>query len=627
MRTTIRHLLTLAVLVPVVTTVGVGDEPLTRVQIARIGKAATALVEVKAQRSHVTGTGFCIHPAGWFLTTAHVAQGELTLVLNAGLKTEKSYSARIVRSDTELDLALLRVEGVKDLPALALGTDEGLEELAEVVAFGYPFGAALREISVNPGPISALRHNKDGQLQRIQLAAVLNPGNSGGPVLDSTGKVVGVAAAGFAGVNSAIPVSIVSRFLSRPEVQFSPPRLGSAELHKPVQFEARVTPLLPSPAPLTVDLILKAGGGQERTARMDADGDRYRLTAVPFPGPSGPVTLRLDARFEEGSLEATSTALTFTVGGRKVALADVRTIWPGSAARVSLGNGTIMTGALSGLDAVSVPVGKQTLSLRLDRAKVVEVTPVGQIERVACTLVVRQTEKEIYRQSESLGTPDSLKMVEASQYRGHGGPINGLAAPDTAAGDLVYDETFDPPRHALYIAETKEGRYFVEQGVYVTEKFPGHPTSGGYHRFGPPVDELAFSVRCRAEQFAWGFVFRGRDVENTGSELVFFIEPDGTWRLSRSTHGVELRLAGSHGPIPELAQGRWFNLFVQSVGTVTVVRVNDKPLCRVEEKAPIPGRPAAKILGIGGWWKTDERARFEIDHVIIWQVARGSVAP
>jgi tetratricopeptide (TPR) repeat protein len=201
----------------------------------------------------------------------------------------------------------------------------------------------------------------------------------------------------------------VARFLARPEVQFTPPRLGSADLHKPVRFEARVTPLLPPKAPLTVDLVLKAGDGPERTARMEADGDRYRLTAVPIPGRSGPLTLRLMARFEDGRLEATTTDRTFKAGSREVALADVRTIWPGSPTRVSLRDGTTITGALSGLDSVPVPVGPQTLSVGLDRAKMVEVKPDGQVDRVACTLVVRQGEKEIYRQSRAVGDAGLLK--------------------------------------------------------------------------------------------------------------------------------------------------------------------------------------------------------------------------
>jgi WD40 repeat protein/S1-C subfamily serine protease/tRNA A-37 threonylcarbamoyl transferase component Bud32 len=416
------------------------DEPLTRVQIARIGKAATALVEVKAARGQGHASAFCIHPDGWFVTNAHVAQGEMTLVLNPSLKTEKTYPARVVRSDSELDLALLHIEGAKDLPALALGSDERLEEQMDAMAFGFPLvesSARGRQgypsISVNAGSITALRR-EDNRLKEIQLDAELNPGNSGGPVLDNRGKVIGVVRSGVVarglgrtGMNQAIPVSTVARFLARPEVQFSPPRLGSAALHKPVMFEAQVTALLPSSAPLNVELILKAGNGPDRTIRMEVEGDRYRVTAVPIPGRSGPVTLRLTARFEDGNLEATTTDRTFRVGGREVALADVRTIWPGPPAQVSLRDGTAITGALSGLDAVPVPVGPKTLSVRLDRAKEVNVSPAGQVERVTRTLVVRHGEKEIYRQSEGLTTPDSVKLVEVALLRGHTQPIDGLA--------------------------------------------------------------------------------------------------------------------------------------------------------------------------------------------------------
>jgi hypothetical protein len=418
----IRRLGSLAVLLTVLARCGAADEPLTRVQIARIGKASTALVEVKAQRGQSYASAFCIHPSGWFLTNAHVAQGEITLVLNPSLTTERAYKARVVRSDTELDLALLRADGARDLPALSLGSDEGLEELMDVVAFGFPLAGSQAPgrdgrpaISVNAGSVTALRR-QEGRLKEIQLDAELNPGNSGGPVLDGRGKVIGVVRSGVVarglgrtGMNPAIPVSAVYRFVARPEVQFDPPRLKPGDMHQPVRFEARVTPLLPSTAPLSVDLILKTGNGPERIARMEADGDRYGLSAVPIPGRSGPLTLRVIARFEDGSLDTTTTDRTFTAGGREVALADVRTIWPGSPARVSLRDGTMITAGLFGLDAVPMPVGPKTLSVRLDRAKVVEVTPVGGDERVACTLVVRQGGKEIYQQSRAVGDAGLLK--------------------------------------------------------------------------------------------------------------------------------------------------------------------------------------------------------------------------
>jgi hypothetical protein len=413
--TTVHRLIALAAGFTLLGSSRAADEPLSRVQIARLGKAATALVEVKSARGQGNGSAFCVHKDGWFLTNAHVAQGELTLVLNPSLQSEKAYPARVVRSDTDLDLALLKADGARDLPALALGSDEALEELMDVFAFGFPLAGSpapgrdgYPAISVNAGSITALRR-QDGRLKEIQLDAELNPGNSGGPVLDSHGKVIGVVRSGLVarglgrtGINHAIPVSAVARFLAEPVVQFDPPRLRTGQMHQPVRFEARVTPLLPPKAPLVVELVLKAGDGPARTARMEADGDRYCLTAVPISGRSGSLTLRLVARFDEGSLDATTIDRTFTAGGREVALADVRTISPGSPARVSLRDGTLINGALSGLDAVPVRLGEQTLSVNLGEMKDVEVTPVGEVERVVWTLVVRQGSQEVFRQSRAL---------------------------------------------------------------------------------------------------------------------------------------------------------------------------------------------------------------------------------
>ena len=138
MTTTIRRFATLPVLLLVVTIVRAGDEPLTRVQIARIGKAATALVEVKAASGQGHASAFCIHPDGWFLTNAHVAQGGITLVLNPSLKTQKVYMARVVRSDSNSTWRSCRSGESKDLPALALGSDEGLEEQMDAMAFSFP---------------------------------------------------------------------------------------------------------------------------------------------------------------------------------------------------------------------------------------------------------------------------------------------------------------------------------------------------------------------------------------------------------------------------------------------------------------------------------------------------------
>jgi S1-C subfamily serine protease len=144
----------------------------TKAEVGRLGKAATVFVVNKATQS--SGSAFCVHPSGLFITNEHVARGarELTLVLNAGQKEEKVLTARVVRVDAGLDLALLAVDGVKDLPSLPLGTVEKLSELDDLIACGFPFGQQLAldkkeypSISINFGAVSSLRQ-RDGELHR-----------------------------------------------------------------------------------------------------------------------------------------------------------------------------------------------------------------------------------------------------------------------------------------------------------------------------------------------------------------------------------------------------------------------------------------------------------------------------
>jgi hypothetical protein len=426
------------------------DESLERVEISKIGKAATALVELKPRRGYASA--FCIHPSGLFLTNDHAAQGDIALILNPGRKEAKTYSAKVIRRDKELDLALLRIEGVRDLPALRLASDENLSELMEVVAFGFPFGTALapeREgypaVSVNAGSITSLRY-KDDRLYRIQLDVVLNPGNSGGPVLDRKGKVVGVVVAGVqgSGVNFAIPVSAVARFVGRPDVEFDPPPLSPANIHKPVRFEAQVLPMLPSAAPFTVELVLKPAGGREQTYPMAAVQDKYCVTAMPLPAPPGPWTLRLLAQFKNGWLNATVADRAIKVGEREVKLSEVRSIRLTPKPSVRLHDGRTVEGGLTGLDGVPVQLGGQSLRVDLARATEVKFAPAVETDQIWYTLLVRQGNKEIFRKTESLIVEGLLPtpMAEAGPTGIKGPALEGnhvvrkLAAPvaDVAVG-------------------------------------------------------------------------------------------------------------------------------------------------------------------------------------------------
>ncbi|HET6350052.1 MAG TPA: trypsin-like peptidase domain-containing protein [Candidatus Krumholzibacteria bacterium] len=137
------------------------------------------------------GSGFVIAPDGFIVTNHHVVEkaSEVTVVFTDG----RELAARVVGSDASTDLALLRVaEG--GLVPVEIGHSEGLRVGQLVIAIGNPLGF---QSTVSTGVVSALGRNLRGQNGRlienvIQTDVALNPGNSGGPLVDSRGRVVGV---------------------------------------------------------------------------------------------------------------------------------------------------------------------------------------------------------------------------------------------------------------------------------------------------------------------------------------------------------------------------------------------------------------------------------------------------
>lgn len=257
----------------------------------RRGKAATALVVLPAEQGF--GSAFCVDAAGFFVTNEHVVRGlpagkTVTLVVNPADDGERAVEATVVRTDSA-DLALLRAADPKGLTALELGSADGLTETQSVTALGYPFGdrLAVRErkypaVSVNVGRVTALRKAKDG-LEAIQIDAQVNPGNSGGPLVDAKGRVVGVVTAGVrgAGVNFAVPVSKVREFVRKPEVVFTPPAVPYARRHEPARFTVRVVALTGSAPKATVELTLAAGGTERKFAAKPAADGTFAVEAVP----------------------------------------------------------------------------------------------------------------------------------------------------------------------------------------------------------------------------------------------------------------------------------------------------------------------------------------------------------
>ncbi len=236
--------------------------------------------------SEGVGTGFVIDPSGLIATSLHVV-GEarpVSVRLASGRETEV---VAVHAFDRPTDLVLLRVAAT-NLPALPLGDSSRLATGAEVVALGNPLGL---ENSVVAGVLSGRRTLEE--VEMLQLAIPIEPGNSGGPVLDRAGKVVGIVNAKSLmtrNLGFATPVDLLKPLLARPNpVPFTRwVRTGALD---PEQWEAHL-----------------GGQWRQRSGRLTVEGwgtgfggRSYLLYQEPAPEPTYELTVTVRLQDESGA--------------------------------------------------------------------------------------------------------------------------------------------------------------------------------------------------------------------------------------------------------------------------------------------------------------------------------------
>jgi len=193
------------------------EEMTVKANVARTGGAV-----VMVQTPSALGSGFIITPDGYVVTNDHVVQGETRITVmifrkgkDKTLEKRKISKVKIVAISAFVDLALLKMEGVENLPIAYLGDSNTLRQGQPVFAIGNPRGL---DRSVSEGIISTTnRPYGEGRLY-IQTTTQINHGNSGGPLFNLKGEVVGVTnmkfeGGGAEGLGFAIPISDVKWFL------------------------------------------------------------------------------------------------------------------------------------------------------------------------------------------------------------------------------------------------------------------------------------------------------------------------------------------------------------------------------------------------------------------------------
>ena len=159
------------------------------------------------------GSGFIVSPDGIILTNAHVVRnaGEVTVKLT----DRREFRAKVLGTDPKTDVAVLKIEA-RNLPVVTLGNAKNLRAGEWVLAIGSSFGF---ENTVTAGVVSAKARSlpDDSSVPFIQTDVAVNPGNSGGPLFNSRGEVVGMnsqiysRSGGYQGVSFAIPVDVAIR--------------------------------------------------------------------------------------------------------------------------------------------------------------------------------------------------------------------------------------------------------------------------------------------------------------------------------------------------------------------------------------------------------------------------------
>ena len=193
------------------------SEPSSQQEEPQLRSFGVPVEAMPVERSQ--GSGFIIAADGLILTNAHVIEGAKQIIVR--LTDKREFAASVVGKDFHTDIALIKIAAPEPLRTLSLGNSDDVQVGEWIMAVGNPFGL---DSSVSSGIVSAKgRHLGEAYDRLIQTDASLNPGSSGGPLVNLNGEVVGISKAivsqggGNIGISFATPVNLIKEIL--PQLQ------------------------------------------------------------------------------------------------------------------------------------------------------------------------------------------------------------------------------------------------------------------------------------------------------------------------------------------------------------------------------------------------------------------------
>jgi len=219
----------------------------------------------REQEQQSVGSGFVISSDGYLITNAHVVDGADEV--NVKLTDKREFKAKVVGVDKRTDIALLKIEA-KDLPKVTIGDPDKLKVGEWVVAIGKPFGL---ENTMTAGIVSAKGRDlpQENLVPFIQTDAAVNPGNSGGPLFNLKGEVVGINSmifsrtGGYMGLSFAIPIDIAMNTVAQLKEKGKVTRGRIGVQITEVSKETAESFGLPKPAGALVNAVEKGGPAEK----------------------------------------------------------------------------------------------------------------------------------------------------------------------------------------------------------------------------------------------------------------------------------------------------------------------------------------------------------------------------